>query len=94
MSTISHPPTKVAPEREGWAVLLRVRELWASLAITAMWFTVGVTAIWGPDITASNGVAGMGDSTTIPSGVVLGLFALIGTWIVARSGFDRKRSDD
>ncbi len=45
MSTISHPPAGAAQE-PGWAVLLRVTEVWASLAITAMWIAVSVTAVW------------------------------------------------
>ena len=43
MSSISHPPARTAQE-PGWASLLRRKEVWASLAITAMWIAVAVTA--------------------------------------------------
>jgi hypothetical protein len=35
MSTISHPPVGAAQE-QGWASLLRLKEIWASFAITAI----------------------------------------------------------
>ena len=41
-------------------------------------------AVYGPDI-VSHGVAG--DSTTVPSAVVVALFAFLGTWVVAKYGF-------
>ena len=48
-------------------------------------------AVYGPDI-VSNGVAG--DSTTVPSAVVVALFAFLGTGVVAKYGFhpDGERS--
>ena len=86
MTTISHePPTTV-----GRAVWFQNHDLWASLAISAMWFTVMVVSLWGPDIHAYDV---SGSHSTIPSGVVLGLFAMIGTWLVAKYGF-RRTSDD
>ena len=48
MSSISHPPAAAAQE-QSWISLLRLREVWASLAITAMWIAVAVTAVWGSD---------------------------------------------
>jgi hypothetical protein len=87
MSTISHPPARAAQE-PGWASLLRVKEVWASLAITAMWIAVAVTAVWGPDFV---GTSNDGNSSTIPSGIFVALFASVGTWAVARYGFGRPR---
>ena len=46
MSTISHPPAGAAQE-QGWSSLFRLKEVWASLAITAMWIAVAVTARLG-----------------------------------------------
>ena len=80
MSTISHPPTGAAQE-QNWASLLRLKEVWASLAITAMWIAVAVTAVWGSDLVGSSND---GNSTTIPSGIFVGLFATIGTWALAK----------
>lgn len=85
MSTISHPPTGTIPER-GWTLLLRAREMWASLAIFAMWIAVAVTSVWGPDaVFQSND----GSGSTIPTGVFVALFASIGTWALAKHVFHR-----
>jgi len=86
MTTISHePPTAV--RRAAW---LDNRDLWASLAISAMWLTVLVVSLWGPDIHAYDS---SGSHSTIPSGAVLGLFAVIGSWAVAKYGFRRTSGD-
>jgi len=87
MSTISHPPAGAAQE-PGWVSLLRVKEVWASLAITAMWIAVAVTALWGPDFV---GASNDGNHSTIPSGIFVALFASIGTWAVAKYAFGRAR---
>jgi hypothetical protein len=63
-------------------------EVWAALAIVVMWLAVLFDAIFGPDIV--NTSAG-GDSSTVPSAVVVALFAFLGTWVVARRGFRRER---
>jgi hypothetical protein len=89
MSTISHQPDGAAQE-PGWALLLRLREVWASLAITAMWIAVAVTAVWGPDFV---GASNDGNSSTIPSGIFVALFASIGTWAVAKYAFGRAREE-
>jgi len=70
------------------STLLLVPEMWASLTIIVMWLAVLLDAIYGPDI-VSNGVAG--DSATVPSAVVVALFAFLGTWVVARYGFRHDR---
>jgi uncharacterized membrane protein len=86
MTTISHqPPTAV--RRPAW---LQYRDLWASLAISVMWLTVMIVSLWGPDIHADDV---SGSNSTIPSGVVLGLFAVIGSWAVAKYGFSRASDD-
>ena len=87
MSTISHPPTGAAQEH-GWASLLRLRDVWASLAIFAMWIAVAVASVWGPDaVFQSND----GNGSTIPIGVFVALFAAIGTWAVAKYALGRAR---
>jgi hypothetical protein len=65
--------------------------MWASLAISAMWLAVVFAAVFAPDIVATGND---GSSTTIPSGVAVALFAVIGTRIVAKYGFIRKGDDD
>jgi hypothetical protein len=89
MSTISHPPAGATHE-PGWASLLRVREVWASLAITAMWIAVSVTAVWSPDFVGSSND---GNSTTIPSGIFVALFATIATWAVAKYALGTARKE-
>ena len=89
MSTISHPPAGVSQE-QGWALLLRLKEVWASLAITAMWIAVAVTAVWGSDFVGSSND---GNHTSIPSGIFVALFASIGTWALAKYAFGRARDN-
>jgi hypothetical protein len=89
MATISHEPTRVAPESRRWRDVL-VPEMWASLAIIVMWLAVLFDAIYGPDIVNSS--AG-GDSSVVPSAVALALFAFLGTWVVAKYGFRRDRKE-
>jgi hypothetical protein len=91
MSTISHDPSEAAERKRRWSVDdLRVREMWASLAIAAMWLAVSITAIWGPDARFSSSD---GSGSTIPTAVFVTFFAFLGTWIVARHGFRRDQKD-
>ena len=86
MTTISHEPS--APARgTSW---LYLRDVWASLAISAMWLAVVVVSLWGSDVQTFDV---SGSHATIPSGVVLGLFAAIGSWAVAKYGYTRTRND-
>jgi hypothetical protein len=90
MTTISHEPSRTVPEKPRLTMELNVPEMWAALAISVMWLAVLFDAIFGPDIVSRN-VAGDGD--TVPSAVALGLFAFLGTWVVARTGFGHDRHD-
>ena len=83
MTSIPHE----APRR---SAQLLVPELWPSLTIVAMWLSVLACALLGPDI-VSHDVSG--SSATVPSAVVLGLFAFFGTWVVARYGFGQGRKE-
>jgi hypothetical protein len=88
MTTIPHGPPAVAPEPHGISLReLIVPEMWACLAIAVMWLAVLFDAIYGPNLVTTT--AG-GDSSTIPSAIILALFAFLGTWIVARHGFGRQ----
>lgn len=88
MATLSHEP--VTSEKHRWSEFL-VSEMWASLAICVMWLAVLFDALWGPDILTSS--AGGTDTATIPSAVVLAPLAFLGTWVVARHGFRRDKTD-
>jgi hypothetical protein len=58
-----------------------------------MWLAVMLDSLFGPDMVFTDGTPGVGSSTTIPSGVVLALFAFLGTWVVAKHAFDRPRRE-
>jgi hypothetical protein len=90
MTTISHEPSQVVQEKRRWSSEFLVREMWASLAIAVMWLSVLFDAIYGPDIV--NRTAG-GDFSTIPSAVVVALFAFLATWVVAKYGYPRERRE-
>jgi hypothetical protein len=90
MSTLSHPPARSIEQGTGVSLLL-LREMWASLAILAMWVAVAVSAVWGPDFVSTNGAGTQ--STTIPSGVAVALFAFLGSWAVAKYAFGHRQHD-
>jgi hypothetical protein len=52
-----------------------------------MWLAVALCAVFGPDFVSTTPG---GSTTTIPSGIAVGLFAVIGTSIVAKRGFERR----
>jgi hypothetical protein len=89
MTTIPHTPQSIH-ERHEWLSRILVPELWASLAIVAMWITVLVGVIYGPDFVAESA----GSTVTVPAAIFLGLFAFLGTWVVARYGFGRHQGDE
>jgi uncharacterized membrane protein (DUF485 family) len=90
MASVSHEPSEVVHERQRWSLQILVPEMWASLAIVVMWLSVLFDAVFGPDIV--NTSAG-GDSSVVPSAVVVALFAFLATWVVARYGFRRERKE-
>lgn len=91
MTTVSHEPSGIVQEPRSWSALLFVKELWATIAIVAMWIAVAASTVWGGDLVASS--SGGSDRATIPAGIVLALFASIGTWAVARYGYGNRRHD-
>jgi hypothetical protein len=89
MSVMTHEPSTDKPVRQGVAARLLVPGFWATVSIVAMWLAVLFDGIFGSDMTFANppGV------TTIPSVVLVALFALIGTSAVAKRVFGRKETD-
>ena len=88
MASVSHEPPTFAPERPQWAEFLRIREMWASLAISMMWLAVVFDAVFGPSfVHTSSG----GNSTTIPSAIFVALFAFLASAAVAKPGFRQDR---
>jgi len=84
MSTVSAQVPPTAAQRPRWYSRVLVREMWASLAISAMWLAVLFCSVFGPDLVASSGAGA--STTSIPSGVVVAFFAYLGTRVVARHG--------
>ena len=84
MSTTSQPSPTIAAPRPLPADLF-VRNMWAGLAISVMWLAVLFDALFGPDLVFTSG--GATSSTTIPSAVVVALFAWLATKAVAKHGF-------
>jgi hypothetical protein len=61
---------------------------WESLAITSMWVAVVLVSIFGPAIESSSPG---GSTTSVPSGVLVGLFAVLGSYFVAKYGLGGRR---
>jgi uncharacterized membrane protein (DUF485 family) len=89
MATISNDPPRVASDRRGSSQFL-VAEMWTSIAISVIWVTVLLDALFGPDILTTS--AG-GDSSVVPSAIVVAILAFFATWVVARHGFRHERGD-
>jgi hypothetical protein len=88
MTAIPHDSASPDAEQGPWSRLI-VRETWASIAISVICLTVLVAAIYGPNIVTSS--AG-GDRSSIPSAVIVSVFAFFATWVVARYGLRREKS--
>ena len=92
MSTVTPQARLGAAEGSPWYSRVLVREMWASLAITAMWMAVLFDALFGPDFVSTSG--GGTNTTRIPSAVLVALFAYLGTRVVARYGFGGPQDPD
>jgi hypothetical protein len=91
MSTVLPDAPPTSPERRRWYPQLLVHDMWASLAIISMWLAVLFDALFGPDLVSSTTGA---STTSIPSAVVLALFAYLGTRVVARYGLRRDQRNE
>lgn len=83
--SVSHDPSGALPVRQRFVAQILVREAWASLAIAVMWLAVLFDALFGPDIMVNNASG----ATTIPSAVIVAVFAYLATRVVARYGLRR-----
>ena len=82
MTSVSHEPAAYRRGRPQWAEFLRIREMWASLAISVMWLAVLFASVYGPDFVSTNG--SQTQSTTIPSAIFVALFASLATASIAK----------
>jgi hypothetical protein len=85
MTLASHESSRTGQDFQ-WSQLL-VRELWASLAIGMIWLAVLFDAVFGPNIVNSSA---SGDTSSIPSAIVVAFFAFLATWVVARFGLRQR----
>jgi hypothetical protein len=83
MAAISEQPIPEKPQ-PGVVARVVVRQMWVSIAITVMWLVVLFDALWGPNFVSTS--AG-GNMTSIPSAIVVALFAYLGTKVVAKYGY-------
>ncbi len=90
LTTASHESPGARLTRPQLFSQVLVQEMWASLAIAVIWLSVLFDALFGPDLVVSN-ASGM---TTIPSAVIVALFAYLATRVVARYGFRRGADTD
>jgi hypothetical protein len=86
MATVPHEPSTYAPQRAQWAEFLKIRELWATLAISMMWLAVLFDAVYGPNFVSHSND---GNSTTIPSAIFVAFFAFLASASVAKQAFRR-----
>ena len=89
MTTVmTHEPSTDEPGRQGVAARLLVPGFWGAVSIVAMWLAVMFDGIFGGNMVFGNNAGG--GPTIIPSAVLLGLFAVIGTASIAKRVFGRR----
>jgi len=91
MTTMTHEPSTDTPAGDmrtggGIAARLLVPAFWGAVAIVAMWLAVLFDGVFGGDMVFNSPP----NVTTIPSAVLVALFAVIGTASVAKRVFGPK----
>lgn len=91
MSTSVREPTSVRSSQDGGAASRDVmRDLGATVSIVAMWLAVLFVGVYGGEATFHSVDSSV---TTVPAGVLVALFAAIGTGSVAKRVFGRSPSE-
>jgi hypothetical protein len=90
MTVMTHEPSTENPADKGIASRLLVPQFWGALAIVSMWLAVIFVGAYGGDMIFHDS---SGSNSTIPSAVVVALFAAIGTSAVAKRAFGRKGTE-
>jgi hypothetical protein len=87
MTVIAGKSPEVQPGPKRLSDRLLVPEMWGTLAISIMWLAVLFDGIYGADIVSTSND---GNSTRVPSAVVVAFFAFLGTAAVAKRAFGLK----
>lgn len=90
MTITTHEPSTTGWARSGIAERLLVPVFWGAVSIVAMWLAVLFDGVFGGDMVFSNPSNG---SSTIPSAVLVALFASLGTASVAKRAFRSRDAD-
>ena len=85
MTSSSQPRATYTGERPQWTKVLQIPALWAGITISVMWIAVLFASVYGGDFVSTNGSGT--NSTTIPSAIIVALFAAIATGSVAKHAF-------
>lgn len=86
MTVTAHGSSTDRTNRREIASRLLVPEFWASLTIVAMWLAVLFIGVFGGNMVFTNPPK----VTSIPTAIVVAIFAAIGTSAVAKRVFGRK----
>jgi hypothetical protein len=90
MSVVSHQPAISVRKPSQLTALVESTQLWASIAIVAMWVAVLFVGVYGADITVNGGGLTGGGGTSVPSVIVVSLFAFLATGATAKYGYGRQ----
>ncbi len=88
MTSTIQDQSSVRTSRENEGPRLLTRDLWGAVSIVAMWVAVLFVGVYGGEATFHSVDSSV---TTIPSGVLVAIFAAIGTASVAKRVFGRKQ---
>jgi hypothetical protein len=84
MTVTTHEPSTTVTEPKDFASRLLMREFWGAASIVAMWLAVLFDGVFGANMTFTNSPSQV---TTIPSVLVVAIFAVAGTVTVAKRTF-------
>ena len=87
MTVMHELPAETPAQRQAAAApWWQMSEFWGTVAIVAMWLAVLFVGVYGADMTFTSEPT---NTSTIPSGVAVALFAALGTTAVARRVYRR-----
>jgi hypothetical protein len=84
MTVTTQEPSITKTEPKDFVSRLLVREFWGAVSIVAMWLAVLFDGVFGANMTFTNSPTQV---TTIPSVIVVAIFAVAGTVAVAKRTF-------